>query len=77
MVAQVCFWHGVQTVDRLCVSQVDNRHQDELLVSPEAAVKLCGRNCALGRDAVRVRLLFASGYSSVLPPLTVNDASSD
>lgn len=32
--------------------QVDNRHQDELLVSAEAAVKLCDRNFGIGGDGV-------------------------
>ncbi|KAL0054016.1 hypothetical protein WJX82_002439 [Trebouxia sp. C0006] len=31
---------------------VDNRHQDELLVSAEAAIKLCDRNFGIGGDGV-------------------------
>lgn len=47
--------------------QVDNRHQEELLVSAEAAVKLCDRNFGIGGDGVRthdVQLLIASNPAS-------------
>lgn len=41
-------------VDNGCVDccQVDNRHQQELLLSSEAAAKLCDRNFGIGGDGV-------------------------
>lgn len=33
--------------------QVDNRHQEEPVITPEQAAKLCDRNFGIGGDGVR------------------------
>ncbi len=38
----------------MVITQVDNRHQEEPIITPEQAAAVCNRNFGIGGDGVRV-----------------------